>query len=295
MLAGAILTGSTAMAAPLMTWADLMSRPRPQPTARIRYGPDPLQEVEVWLPPGEGPFPVVVMIHGGCWTTAVARLSIMDWAAADLRRRGIAVWNIEYRGVDRPAGGYPGTFEDVAAAADALRGHAGEYHLATKRVVAFGHSAGGHLAMWLSARPGLPGGSALWRAAPLAIHAAVSTGGLPDLAAARARGDASCGADTIDKLVGAPGRSEPYEDTSPAALPPPAAGLVVIGGDSDPISPPDLNEAFVEAMRQRGKPVRRISVESTGHAELIAPGTVAWTKTVGVLRALLGMTSDRSS
>ena len=59
------------------------------------------------------------MVHGGCWQTEIADRTIMNWVADDLRRRGIAVWNIDYRGVDR-GGGYPGTFQDVAAAADAL-------------------------------------------------------------------------------------------------------------------------------------------------------------------------------
>ncbi|HWF00700.1 MAG TPA: alpha/beta hydrolase [Caulobacteraceae bacterium] len=275
-----------------MSWADLMSRPRAAPTARISYGPDPLQIVDLWIPAGQGPFPVVLMVHGGCWTTSVARLSIMDWAAEDLRRRGIAVWNIEYRGVDRPGGGYPGTFEDVAAAADALAAHAREYRLATDRVVAFGHSAGGHLAIWLAARPGLPADSPLNSAAPIPIHAAISSGGLPDLAATRARGDASCGAETVDRLVGASRRNDPYRDTSPTALPPPAAKIVVLDGDLDPISPPALNAAFVETMAGRGKLARRMSIDGAGHVELIAPGTRAWAKTAALLRASLGMTAE---
>ena len=104
----------------------------------------------------------------------------MDWAAEDLRRRGFAVWNIDYRGVDRPGGGYPGTFLDVAAAADALAGHARELHLDTRRVVAVGHSAGGHLALWLAGRRHLPRSSPLTDAT-IRFAGVVSLGGLPDL------------------------------------------------------------------------------------------------------------------
>src|ERR1700741_3340805 len=111
----------------LMTWPDLLERPRPAPSATIPYGSDPLQVADLWLPPGAGPHPVVLMVHGGCWQTEIADRSIMNWIADDLRRRGIAVWNIDYRGVDRPGGGYPGTFQDAAAAADALRAHAAEH------------------------------------------------------------------------------------------------------------------------------------------------------------------------
>jgi acetyl esterase/lipase len=137
----------------LMAWPDLLERPRPEPSATIRYGDDALQVVDLWLPEGPGPHPTVLMIHGGCWQTEIADRRIMNWIADDLRRRGIAVWNIDYRGVDRPGGGYPGTFLDAAAAADALRDHAPRFNLDIDPLVAIGHSAGGHLALWLGARP----------------------------------------------------------------------------------------------------------------------------------------------
>jgi len=136
----------------LMTWPDLLGRPRPQPTATVHYGPDPLQVADLWVPPGRGRHPVILMVHGGCWQTDIADRTIMNWIAEDLRRRGIAVWNIDYRGVDRPGGGYPGTFQDVAAAADALPGHAAQYRLDLSHLVAIGHSAGGHLAAWAATR-----------------------------------------------------------------------------------------------------------------------------------------------
>ncbi len=107
-----------------MTWPDLLERPRPEADATLRYGGKVNQLVDLWLPIAPSLRPVVLMVHGGCWQSDVADRRIMNWIAADLRRRGIAVWNIEYRGVDRPGGGYPGTFHDMAAAADALRGHA---------------------------------------------------------------------------------------------------------------------------------------------------------------------------
>ena len=96
------------------------------------------------------------MVHGGCWQTEIADRTIMNWIADDLRRRGIAVWNIDYRGVDRPGGGYPGTFQDVAAAADALRACRANIGSISRRVVAVGHSAGGHLALWLAAGRACP-------------------------------------------------------------------------------------------------------------------------------------------
>jgi acetyl esterase/lipase len=136
----------------LMTWPDLLERPRPEPNRSIPYGSDSLQVADLWLPSGPGPHPTLLMVHGGCWQTEIADRRIMNWIADDLRKRGIAVWNIDYRGVDRAGGGYPGTFQDVAAAADALRQAAPKYDLDLSRLVAMGHSAGGHLALWLAGR-----------------------------------------------------------------------------------------------------------------------------------------------
>src|SRR3546814_8044641 len=103
----------------------------------------------------------------------------MDWIAADLRDAVYAVWNIDYRGVDRDGGGYPGTFLDAARAADALRDHAGRFGLNTRRIVAVGLSAGAHLALWLTARPKLPETTPLAGGDPLRSDHVVAPCGLP--------------------------------------------------------------------------------------------------------------------
>src|SRR3954469_15174706 len=184
----------------LMTWPDLLERKRPEPDTSIRYGDQINQSVDLWFPVAPSLRPVVLMVHGGCWQSDIADRRIMNWIADDLRRRGIAVWNVEYRGVDRDGGGYPGTFQDIAAAADAMRVHAGRYRLDLSHLVAVGHSAGGHLALWLAGRPRLPSGSPLRSPNPLAIHAVVSLGGLPDLEEA-ARSENGCGNEVIARLT----------------------------------------------------------------------------------------------
>jgi acetyl esterase/lipase len=139
---------------PLMTWGDLLGREARLAHTEPFSGDEGATDIaDLWLPDGAGPHPVVLMVHGGCWQKEIADRTLMNWAAEDLRKQGLAVWNIEYRGVDEEGGGYPGTFlEDVAHAADALRDQAGAYNLDLNRVAAFGHSAGGHLALWLAAR-----------------------------------------------------------------------------------------------------------------------------------------------
>src|SRR5277367_6157176 len=108
-----MIAASITAHAQLLTWPDLTRRPHPRATATINYGEDALQKVDLWLPKGEGKFPVVLMVHGGCWQSSIADRRLMDWIADDLRNNGIAVWNIDYRGVDRTGGGYPGTFSDA--------------------------------------------------------------------------------------------------------------------------------------------------------------------------------------
>lgn len=120
------------------------------------YGPARDQRAELRLPPGPGPHPVAVVIHGGSWSPPYTKV-IGRPLAADLARRGWASWNIEYRRLGPSGGGWPATFLDVGAAIDALADVDAPLDLG--RVVPIGHSAGGHLALWAAGRPGLPAGA----------------------------------------------------------------------------------------------------------------------------------------
>jgi acetyl esterase/lipase len=273
----------------LMTWDDLLSRPKASPTHTIRLGQGDTDIVDLWLPDGAGPHPVVVMVHGGCWQKAIADRTLMNWAAEDLRRKGMAVWNIEYRGVDEPGGGYPGTFLDVARAADALRDHAAKYNLKTDRIAAFGHSAGGHLALWLSARHRLPESSPLRMDNPLKIAGVVNAGGLADLKASASVTQADCLADILDTLAGPPSAMRPdvFSDTSPPEfLQPLDVAIESVSGDQDRISPPLL----AEALARRLAPARIWIVRNAGHVELIAPATDAFARETELLQDILRAT-----
>lgn len=262
-----------------LKWPDLTRRPQPKPDATISYGDDALQKVDVWVPAAPGQHPVVLMVHGGCWTTSIADRSLMNWIADDLRKSGVAVWNIEYRGVDRPGGGYPGTFRDAGAAADALLKHATEFHLDTKRIVAAGHSAGGHLALWLAARARIARSSPLYTAQPLKIARVISLGGLPDLEATAASPDNGCGVDVVAQLVGKPGsRIDVYADTSVPRLLPLGVRQDLVNGREDKIIPLRLGTGYETQARAKGDRVALHIVDRTGHVELIAPETAAWGK-----------------
>ncbi|MGK6321282.1 alpha/beta hydrolase family protein [Sphingomonas sp. DT-204] len=276
-----------------LTWSDLTGRLRPEPDATVTYGADEMQKIDVWLPQGRGPFPTVLMVHGGCWTTAIADRKLMNWIAGDLRDHGMAVWNIDYRGVDRQGGGYPGTFLDAGAAADRLRLEAAGFDLDIRRIVAVGHSAGGHLALWLAARPKLPAGSPLAAPDPLRIDHVVALGALPDLELTAARPDNGCGVEVIGELVGAPTAERPdvYADTSIPHLLPIGVPQDLVNGNQDRIVPFDFATRYLDSARRAGDQVALNAVDRTGHVELVAPECRAWE----IARTLIEAAFDRPS
>jgi len=282
---------ATIKPAPLMTWGDLTSRPKPDSSDAVTYGNSASEIVDIWIPDGKGPHPVVIMVHGGCWQKSIADRSLMDYAAEALRREGIAVWNIEYRGVDEAGGGYPGTYLDVARAADLLAENALYYELDMSRIAGFGHSAGGHLVTWLAGRKNLPPGSALYTQPKIEVIGVVNSGGLADLEASEPLTLPSCLAAIKDQLTGAPtdGRPDVMAETSSDRLLP--TGLVIhsVNGARDRIAPPELGEGFTAKARAAGDKAQTHIIADEGHVELIAPGTAAFDKQIEILKEMLGV------
>ena len=95
-----------------MSSDDILTLPPPPADARLPYGTDPNQFADLRLPKTKGLFPVVMNIHGGYWR-AKYDLAHCGHLCAALTSKGIATWNIEYRRVGNPGGGWPGTFEDI--------------------------------------------------------------------------------------------------------------------------------------------------------------------------------------
>ncbi|MFM9864984.1 MAG: alpha/beta hydrolase family protein [Micropepsaceae bacterium] len=270
---------SVAIAAPI-TFRDLLSRPRATPTKVVTYGSAPHQFAELWLPAGKGPHRTLVMIHGGCWLAALPGTELMAYISEDLRQSGYAVWNLDYRRIgEKNGGGYPNTFTDTAAAIDKLREIAPAKNLDLRKLVAIGHSAGGHLATWSAARPRLPKASALATPNPLPMTGVVSLAGINDLKAYRATGPSACGGPpTIDALTGAADRRnvDVFADTSPAALLPIGVRQSVISGALDKIVPPAFGKNYADVAAKNGDTVKEITIENAGHFELIDPTSDAW-------------------
>jgi len=275
---GAVPEPAVTEPAQLMTWADLNARPQPTPSVEVKWGEGETDIADIWLPEGRGPHPVIVMVHGGCWQKSIADRTLMNRMADALRNQGWAVWNIEYRGVDEPGGGYPGTYLDAGAAADVLIERAEAWNLDLNRVTGIGHSAGGHLVLWLAARAKLPGDSPLRVSNPLAFRGVVVSGGLADLEASRPVTAPTCLDAIYDQLTGPPSpeRPDPLSDTSPARLLPIGVPFISVNGSEDRIAPPMLGDGLTRKAEAAGDTAALIVVPATGHVELVTPGTAAF-------------------
>ncbi|MGH9245389.1 MAG: alpha/beta hydrolase family protein [Acidimicrobiales bacterium] len=250
------------------------------------YGGEPSQHAALHLPDGDGPFPVVVLLHGGFWWARYDR-TLMTPLALDLVARGWAVWNVEFRRVGEPGGGWPGTLLDVAAAVDHLATVAAATRLDVHKVLAVGHSAGGHLALWAACRPGLPEGTP--GANPrIGLAGVVSLAGVADLRAAAAAdlGPNAC----IDLLGGSPDEvPERYALASPADRVPLGVAQLIVHGDRDRLVPVEHGRAYAAAALQVGDPVEWMELTGVGHFELIDPGHAAWRGTAATLAGLTGV------
>jgi acetyl esterase/lipase len=268
-------------------WTDVADRQVAAADHRIAYGEGPLQFGDLRLPAGEGPHPVAVVIHGGCWLSKYDLRHISHLSEA-LTRAGVATWTIEYRRIGDPGGGWTGTFEDVAAGADRLRAITARFPLDLERVVLVGHSAGGHLALWAAARGGLPAGSAVFGEEPLAVRGVVALAAISDLGTF-ARGAADCNAAVRPLLGGSPGEvPERYRQASPIERLPLRVPVRLVHGAADPHVPIEQSRAFAAQARAAGDDVELVEIPAAAHFDLIAPWSPAWSTVEGVVLKLVG-------
>lgn len=245
------------------------------PTLTERFGPDDLRRGELRVPPGRGPFPVAVVIHGGCWLAEMEDMTGLAPLADALTRRGIATWNIEYRRVGNPGGGWPGTFEDVAAGVDHLRSLAKRNRLDLKRVTVVGHSAGAHLALWTASRPKLD--KAFRGSRPVRPASVVAIDGPGALAPFVGADKDVCGQPVITRLMGGTPRDRPaeYRAASPADHLPLGLRQLLVVADLAPFMKP-----YEEAARTSGDQVRVLAPRGADHFNIITPATPAGSQVV---------------
>lgn len=243
-------------------------------TVRVRYGAHPEQFGDLYLPDGNAEAaPVVVLIHGGFWRAKYG-LDLMTPLAEDLTRAGFAAWNIEYRRVAQPGGGWPGTLHDVADAIDQLAGIATTAPLDLDRVAFVGHSAGGHLALWAAGRPAIAAGAP---GAHPAVVPVVAIGQGPVVALRRAAERGVGNGAVIDFLDGAPSdRADRYDAATPRLHAGPR--MVAIVGSRDDVVPPE----FSVDDEQPGA-IEVITIDGADHMVLIEPDGAPWTAVRGLL------------
>jgi acetyl esterase/lipase len=250
-----------------LSWSELGDMALPAPGERIAYGDGPQQFGELRLPNGEGPFPVMIVIHGGCWQNEFDYV-YMTRLAGWLTEQGVATWTIEYRRLGDAGGGWPGTFLDVAAATDALHGMAAKSRLDLNRVYAAGHSAGGQLALWLASRARLPKTSELYRENPVAIRGVLGLAAITNLEKYRIGPPNSCHSSVEPLLGGGPDKvSSRYAETSPSQRLPLGARQIFIQGEKDPIVEAASVREYVDAAKKAGDSAEILLLPEAGHFE----------------------------
>jgi acetyl esterase/lipase len=198
---------------------------------------------------------VTVVIHGGFWRAQYGK-GVSKGVAADLARRGRAAWNIEYRRLGK-GGGWPATFDDVAAAIDGLAG-LDHPRLDLGDVSAVGHSAGGQLALWAASR----------KDSEVTLGRVAAQAAPSDLRAAGA---------AVDLLGGTPDQvPERYARANPAQLVPLGIPILLVHGADDETVPVIRSRTFAETARQAGDRVELIEPVPGGHRTHIDPRSHAW-------------------
>jgi len=270
--------------------SDVLSRPAPPPDLVLSYGPGPEHVADVRLPPlsagrlspgarpdGTRPAPLVVFLHGGFWRVAYDRTHTGPLATA-LAAAGFAVCAPEFRRTGQRGGGWPGIFDDVAAAVDALpalvRDAVGADRVSDEPALLAGHSAGGHLALWAAASHRLPPGSR-WRAPGPRFRGVVALAAVSDLSSCYALGLGQGAASAL--LEGGPRRHpERYRVTDPMLLLPVDRPVRLVHGSADDRVPAGMSRDYVSQARAAGDDVALDELPGAGHFEVIDPLSSWW-------------------
>jgi acetyl esterase/lipase len=266
---------------------DVLTRPAPLPDHEIRYGTGPENVADVRLPAVTSrPAPLVIFLHGGFWRAAYDRSHTGPMATA-LAAAGYAVCVPEFRRTGQAGGGWPGTFEDVAAAVDRspalVRTAAGPGVVADEPALLAGHSAGGHLALWSAGRH-LLGPDSGWHADTRARGVVVLAGvsGLADCYDQRLGNGAAA-----DLMGGGPARfPQRYRVADPAGLLPLGCPVRLVHGSLDDVVPPAMSRGYAALGRAAGDDTAVAELPGASHLDVIDPLSPAWAQVLATFQGL---------
>jgi len=271
----------------------ILDRAPPHFDLRISYGRDPSQFAELRFPKGKGPFPLLFVVHGGFWRS-VYDLSHIGHLCAAFTSKGIITCNLEYRRIGNPGGGWPGTFHDISLATrNILQNLSKDSRFDRGPTAIIGHSAGGHLALWLVGSHRISKGSPLHGDLGQAVRSAVSLAGVSDL---RLAWKQKLGHGIVTRLMaGTPGEHpDRYKAGSPIELLPTGARQVLVHGTDDDTVPVSQSEAYIEKAEKLGDQPILVRLEGIGHYELIDPESEAWPTVADAVLSLLGLHGHQS-
>jgi len=255
-----------------MSSDEVFSKAPPSPDARLHYGTEPNQFGEMRLPSSRGAHPVVTFIHGGFWRAKYDLLHAGHLCAA-LAKAGIATWNLEYRRVGNPGGGWPGSFADVLNGYRYLSELAAKHELDLTRSIVMGHSAGGQLALCVAAhqRP---------------TRGVVSLAGVVDL---RRAWELHLSHDAVVEFLGGSPRDAPehYHDASPIEITVPGVQWLIHGTLDDTV-PVEMSREYLRRKQTRTEDAHLLEIPSAGHFDLIDPASHAWPLVEQTVRRLIG-------
>jgi acetyl esterase/lipase len=253
---------------PLVT--DLFERPIPPPDQTVAYAGDAAQVADLWIPIAGEPSSLVVALHGGWWRAEHDRAHLGHLCRA-LRDEGFAVVNLEYRRLGMLGGTLRGMLADVAAGVARARGLVKSYAIRDAPPLLVGHSAGGHLALWVAKEASVRGVVALAPISDLGLAASLGLGrgSVEDLLAT---GDAS--------------REEALARASPAERLPIGARQIILHGTDDRGVPLAMSEAYVAKAHSAGDDVELRTLIGVDHVGPIDPESSAFAPVRDALREL---------
>jgi acetyl esterase/lipase len=256
-----------------MSSDSILTLPPPPADARVAYGTDPNQFGDLRLPKGKGPFPTVMNLHGGFWR-ARYDLAHAGHLCAALTAKGLATWNVEYRRIGNPGGGWPGTFDDVRSAYRFLPELAKRYSLDANKVVVMGHSAGAQLTFCLAAHEA-------------ALKKVVSLAGVVDLQQAW---ELHLSDNAVVEFLGGKPSEMPqrYSQADPMQLSIDRSTQWLIHGAADDVVPSYFSRSYAQRKRTKGEDVHYLEISTAGHYDLIDRHSQAWSKVQDTVLHLLG-------